>query len=91
MVDVIAYRACAGLNEHTAKLQQFVSIEQCLDATKSAAYPGEIFLAPVTRYGVGRWIKVGRYDGRGRVFVGQEDEDATEAALIGLAEFLLRK
>lgn len=88
-MDVIAYRACAGLNEHVAKLQQFASIEQCIDAARDAKYPGEIFLAPITRYGVGRWIRVGRYNGRGQVFVGQEDEEATEDALVRLAGFLL--
>jgi len=88
-MELMGYSVCAGLNKDVAKRQHYSTVGQCIEAVRAASNPGGIWMAPVTRFGVGRWIQVARYDGRGRVFVGMDDEEATEEALIKLANFML--
>lgn len=88
-MELVGYRIGAGCNESVAKRQQFLSIEHCLEAVRAAQFPGELWMAPITSYGVGRWIKVGRYDGRGKAFLGLDDEHATEDGLLWLLRYRL--
>lgn len=90
MIEVISYRIGAGFDSATAKRRQFHTIEQCLQAARAAASSGQIWMAPITRHGTGRWIFVGRYDGKGRVFLGLEDEEATADGFLAMMRFRLQ-
>lgn len=73
-VDVISYVVGLGSIREVAIRQQFTSYAEAIEAGRSAKRRGEIWSAPVTDFGQGRWRLVGWYDGGGGVFAGPDDQ-----------------
>lgn len=77
-VEVISYHVGVGACRDIAVQQVCISYEDAIRQAGNAKRPGEIWAAPVTNYGSGRWKQIGWYDGRGGVFAGPDgDEPAT--------------
>lgn len=77
-VEIISYYVGVGASRDVATRQICASYEDAIRQAGGAKFRGEIWAAPVTNYGAGRWKQIGWYDGRGGVFAGPDgDEPAT--------------
>lgn len=77
-VEIISYRVGVGSCFDVARMQLCLSHSEAIRQAGNARRCGEIWAAPITNYGVGRWKQIGWYDGNGGVFAGPYgDEPAT--------------